>query len=76
MPKKEKVLTVHLRLMITPELDEELELASKLDHRKKPDFVRHYLNLVSKEVIMKYSQFTVIKDVSEVLKEDLKKNLK
>lgn len=76
MPKKEKVLTVHLRLMITPELNEELELASKLDHRKKPDFVRHYLNLVSKEVIMKHGQFALVKDVGTVLKEGLKENLK
>lgn len=72
MPKKEKVYTVHLRLLITPELDTLLERASILDHRKKPDFIRHYMELASKQVINQHAQFEVIQnagDVYEMLKD-------
>lgn len=66
MPKKEKVYTVHLRLMVTPELDSLLNQACSLDHRKKPDFIRHYIELASKQIINQHAQFEVIKNAGEV----------
>lgn len=73
MPRTPKIYTEHLRLLVTPKQYDLIDKACALDHRKKPDFIRHYLEEVSKSILVKNANFAVLDDVKEFMNNAVKK---